>query len=446
MTMDEIELAVRRAGTQRPELSGALDVVADFLWPGEGVDQVHQAAVQCFLWWDVPKRHDPRDWGALVEATAVLLDAVGRDRLADIARSTETTSVLEAWGTDEAAGLAAFKSARAVSGVEPPDTDVLAWGTVFGPYEAEALEEAERALGDAVAGGELVPGAPRAQATARRITERVLTTALDLPPGQTRVGLITTERISHWIALAPNEELSAWRSLVANRLLSPVGVEDPEAAVAPVRWLLELCAAPEGALLSQSGYLPRGSVAEAAERFGWWDWPKPPRSEADVHQLATIREAARRLHLVRRRGRHLMATSRAKELLARPLELWSIVATETEEGGDFALAVTEAVGLRLLQGRAEVHELAIDVHPVLQAQGWSSGGRAISLVEVTSAIYIPVRWWSIFGILDEERMRWDSDAHRALNPHRYGLRPDGEAMVLAFLRARAVRPRHSVYD
>ena len=141
-----------------------------------------------------------------------------------------------------------------------------------------------------------------------------------------------------------------------------------------------------------------------------------------------------------------MATAHGRQLLDRPAELWSTVAAETEEGGDFPLAVTEAVGLRLLHGLAEVHQLAADVHPVLVAQGWSSGGNPIALDQVASAIYIPIRWWKLFGVLDQEESRWDRETRRPLNPHTYGLRPDGESMVLGFLRARAVRPRHSVQD
>jgi hypothetical protein len=376
----------------------------------------------------------------------VLLEAVGKGRLSDIARSAQTAEILGAWRADPAAGAAACRSAQVASGVEPPDTEVLAWSSILGPQEADALGAVERALSHAVASGELVPGAARARAAARRITERVLTTPLELPPGQTLAGLVTTERISHWIELARHPALSEWRASVANRLLNPVTVEDPVSATAPIRWLIELAAPPDGAPLTQSGYLARAGVVEAAERFGWWDWPKPPRSEADVHQLTTVREAARRLHLVRRRGRRLVATTRGMQLLDRPDELWSTVATETEEGGEFPLAVTEVVGLRLLGGKVEAHQLEADVHPVLSAQGWTSGGEGITVEHVASAIYIPIRWWSLFGVLDEERPRWDRETAVQLNPHTYGLHPEGESMVLNFLRARATRPRHSIHD
>ncbi len=444
--MDEIELAVRRAQELRPDLAEALEAAADALWAGEDVDLAHQASVQTFLWWRLPRQYASRDWDRLAEAAAVLLDAVGKHRLADVARSGSTAEVLAAWRQGPDAGAKAAQSAQRASGVEPPDTDVLAWSSVMGLDEAGALDVVERALGEAVADGEIVPGAPRARAAARRITEEVLSTPLDLPPGQTLAGLVTTERVAHWIEGARHPALSEWRASVANRLLNPVAADDPAAAVVPVRWLLHLCAPPDGAALTQSGYLPRASVVEAAERFGWWDWEKPPRSEADLHPLMTLREAARRQGLVRRRGRRLLSTTRGMQMVDDPAGLWSMVATETEEPGEFALAVTEAVGLRLLSGRAEVHQLAADVHPVLAAQGWSSGGDRITIRQVSSAIYIPIRWWRLFGVLEEERSRWDPVARVPLNPHTYALRPGGVSMVLAFLRARAIRPRHSAYE
>jgi hypothetical protein len=108
--------------------------------------------------------------------------------------------------------------------------------------------------------------------------------------------------------------------------------------------------------------------------------------------------------------------------------------------------VTEVVGLRLLAARVEPQQLTAEVHPVLGALGWSSGGQSITLDQVASAIWIPIRWWSMFGLLDEEQPRWDPESHRQLNPHTFALNRDGQSMVLAFLRARAIRPRHSVHD
>jgi hypothetical protein len=147
----------------------------------------------------------------------------------------------------------------------------------MGVDEVRALDIVERALGDAIAAGNLVPGAPRWHAKAASITEAVLSRPLDLPPGQTLAGLVTTERIGTWIDSARHPVHQEWRSAVANRLLH--SIEPPSdscGAVAPMRWLLERAAEPGGTELTQSNYLARATVLAAVELFGWWDWDKPP--------------------------------------------------------------------------------------------------------------------------------------------------------------------------
>ena len=297
----------------------------------------------------MPSRSTPHTWVDTAAAVAAVLEESGRPDLAAIARSEQTRAVLAAWVKSPDKGAKAFRAAQAASGVDAPDTDVLAWGSVMGPEEATAMEEVERALGAAVAAGQLTPGAPRWKDRAAGITRDVLTRPLDIPPGQTLANMVVTERVGRWVDDGRHPQLAGWRSAVANRLLNPIDPPpDPAGAVGPVHWLLERAAAPEGAELTQSNYLARATVIEATERFGWWDWEKPPRSEADVHQLSVVREAAGRLHLTRRRGRRLHATTLGKRLLADPSALWAAVATETEDGGDYARMVTELVGLRLL--------------------------------------------------------------------------------------------------
>lgn len=156
-----------------------------------------------------------------------------------------------------------------------------------------------------------------------------LSQPLDLPPGQNLAGLVTTERIGNWIDSARHPAHQEWLSAVANNLLQPIEPPDePGQAVAPMRWLLELAAPAGGTELTQSYYLARATVLTAVERSGWWDWEKPPHSEADVFQLSMLREAANRLRLLRRRGRRLHATTRAADLLASPKRLWEAVASE----------------------------------------------------------------------------------------------------------------------
>lgn len=446
MSSHEVDAAVSRAQARRPDLEMAVQTMADALTAGEGKEMIHQAALQQFLWWYLPRRYPEEDWSFLAEGASELLDELGLARLASIARSEQTAKVLAAWATGSRAGAAAFQRAHGSSGVEPPDTPVLAWGSVMGSDEAGALDAVERALGDAVATGELIPGGSRWRATAVTITERVLATPLDIPPGQNLAGLVTTERVGRWIDSARHPALGEWRSSVANRLLNPVEAPpDPAGATAPVRWLLEIAAGPGGAELTQSNYLARATVLSAVERFGWWDWPKAPRSEADVPQLSTVREAAARLRLVRRRGRRLHLTTRGAQLLAEPAALWRAVASQTEDGEDLTGAVAELVGLRLIRGPAEREELVADISPILGAQGWSSAGGPVTSTHISYAIWGPLRWWRLLSALDEDEATWERGTGRLLTPHSIALRPDGERVVLAYLRSRAAGPRHSVY-
>jgi hypothetical protein len=446
MSGEEVDRAVHRIEARRPDLNMAVQAVAGGLTAGEGVDVIHQAALQQFLWWHLPRDYPEDEWHGLVEATALLLDELGLKRLTDLVRSSDTEKVLAAWSQGRGKGAAAFRAAHAKSGAEPPDTTLFAWGSIMGVDEARALDLVERALGEAIAAGDLVPGAPRWHAKAASITEAVLSRPLDLPPGQTLAGLVTTERIGTWIDTARHQMHQEWRSAVANRLLVPIEPpSDPTNAVAPMRWLLERAAEPGGTELTQSNYLARATVVAAVEQFGWWDWDKPPRSEADVHQLSTLRDAANRLRLVRRRGRRLHLTTRGVELLASPDRLWEQVASATEDGEDFTLAVTELVGLRLLQGRVEQRKLVGEVAPILIAQRWSTGGSPITVNHVSSAVYCPLRWWRLFNTIDEVNATWEYGTARELTPHTVALTPDGEQMVLAFLRSRAAWPRTTLH-
>ncbi len=443
MSTEAVDAAVRRVIARRPDLGMAPESVADGLTAGEGTEMIHQAAVQQWLWWHLPRRYPEEDWTSLADAAAELLDELGLAQLAQVARSDETTAVLGAWENGSDRGAKAFRNAHGVSGVEPPDTELLAWGSVMGGDEAVALDTVERALGDAVRSGELVPGAQRWRSRATAITEQVLTRRLDLPPGQTLVGLVITERLGQWVNSARHPLLGEWRASVAKRLLHPIEPPpDPGKGIAPLRWLLELASAPRGAELTQSNYLARAAVLEAVERFGWWDWPKPPHSEAEVHQLSTVRQAATRLRLVRRRGRRLHTTTRGAQLLAQPADLWRAVAAETEDGEEFTQMVTELAGLRLLRGSVELGELAAEVGPILAALGWSTSSGPITTNEVSSAIWRPLRWWRLLSGLDEAESTWERGTGRRLTPHTLALSVGGEATVLAYLRSRTAGPRY----
>lgn len=95
--------------------------------------------------------------------------------------------------------------------------------------------------------------------------------------------MVIAERVGAGMDAARHPVHQRWRGAVANRLLHPIEPPpDPGDALAPMRWRLEQAGEPGGAALTQSNYLAGATVLAAVERFGWWEWEKAPRSEADV--------------------------------------------------------------------------------------------------------------------------------------------------------------------
>src|SRR6266545_1577688 len=102
-----------------------------------------------------------------------------------------------------------------------------------------------------------------------------------------------------------------------------------ENATGPALWMLGTSV--DGIPLTQTHALGRAVVREAAERWpSWWDAELfgPPHRETDLAVLHSLHDGLRRLRLVRRRGRRLVATARGRELAADPTALLSILADD----------------------------------------------------------------------------------------------------------------------
>ncbi len=438
----EAGVARIRAGDRRLGDDAAL--AADLLTAGEGADVVSQGRLQDELWWRIPKRLDPESWREVIDGAAALFDELGLDRYAALARSETTAEVLEAWARSPKEGHTRATKARAASGVAAPDTDLLTWGTVFGGAECEAMEAVERALEAAIVAGELVPGGRGWKAQAAAIAERTLRAAVEAVPGQSWLTLVTTERVGSW--LRTNEPtVQRLRQGVANRLLSPI---DPPADVGPVvepmRWLLTHAA--DGITLTQSGYLAKALVLEAVDRFDWWEWDKPPRSEADVFQLELLREAARSLGLVRRRGRTLSATAKGKASLDDPAGLWRLLVGTLGGDDEYDQLVGELVAMSLLESPAHDDALASMVRPVLDGLGWRADGQPLQHRQVVWAVWERIHWWRTIGVAEHHASRWDRETRRQVEPATTVLTAAGEATALAYLRLRATRPRTSPFS
>lgn len=94
----------------------------------------------------------------------------------------------------------------------------------------------------------------------------------------------------------------------------------------PLLWLLDR--GRDGLPLTQTGALGQMIVREAAARFpGWWDSALfgAPYREAELALLEALHALARRARLLRRRGRRLLLTARARAALREPEALLEAV-------------------------------------------------------------------------------------------------------------------------
>lgn len=247
-------------------------------------------------------------------------------------------------------------------------------------------------------------------------------------PGWTSIA----QRVDAWIRFAWPVELRRMRAATAGEIVVPPavpGADEIEQATRPLRWLVERCAA--GVTLTQSGYLPPALVTEAADAFGWWPFDGKPRTEADVHQLQLLRDTARRSRLTWRRGRRLAATQAGRRLLDDPVGLWRAIALGVGGSAQFSRTVSELVALRLLDGPpAESVEVAAVAVPILMGQDWLRGRRPISEDEVRWSVHEPLRYWRLFGLLDEPRL----DRSRGLDaPWTISFTRVGRLAALTFL-------------
>lgn len=137
-----------------------------------------------------------------------------------------------------------------------------------------------------------------------------------------------------------------------------------ETGFGPLLWLLDQ--GPDGLPLTQTGALGQGVVREAAARFpGWWDAELfgAPQREAELALLEGLHALARRARLLRRRGRRLLPTRRARAALEDPDALLDAVAPHVIDGDPFEREVAELASAVLVdERRVERAALAAIIH------------------------------------------------------------------------------------
>ena len=420
-------------------------------WEGEGPLLLRRYDVQLFVWYTLPRKclttlEHKRE---AANTLARMLERIG-GRAASYAhtcRGRETDELLCAWENGDPGAWRRFRELLENSGVEPPDTELLAWGRVMGFVEACARDQVATALEQAMEAGRLSPGTRGFRRRQAEIADGALREPLDGGDGGSLLEAVHAERLEHWLERGMTRGSAERRSIlqpIAELLADPPSAIDPDAAraaLAPALWLLELGA--DGIALTQTGALNRAVVRDAAERWrGWWNAEihGSPHRETDVSLLHELHHQLRRLRLLRRTGRRLVTTGRGRELLADPSRLLLTVANDLLAGDDFRAACAElAVPLLLAGFQADWAEpLARGVRPAIVAEGWQSDGEPPGVRAVSWAIADFIRPATASGLIETQA---DFPFHR----EPLVLTQPGRPALIAALRDRALAPRTGPY-
>jgi len=418
-------------------------------WDGEGPLLLRRYDIQLFVWYTLPRKflttlEHKRE---AVGAVARTLERIGgrAASYADTCRARATDELLCAWEQGDPGAWRRFRQLLEHSGLEPPDTELLAWGQVMGLVEACAREEVATALEEAIEAGRLSPGMRGFCHRQAEVADAALREPLDGGDGGSRLETVHTERLEHWLERGMTRGSAERRSIlqpIAELLADQPSAIDPgaaRAALAPALWLLEL--GTDGIALTQTGALNRALVRDAAGRWrGWWNAEihGPPHRETDVSLLHELHHQLRRLRVLRRTGRRLVTTARGRELLADPSGLLLAIANDLLAGDDFRAACAElAVPLLLAGFEADWAEpLAKQVRPAIVAEGWQSDGEPPGVRDVSWAIADFIRPATAGGLIEP---RGDFPFQPLV------LTQAGRPALIAALRERALAPRTGPY-
>jgi hypothetical protein len=420
-------------------------------WEGEEPLFLRRYDVQLFVWYVLPRKYvvglDGKE--AVAGALAKTLERLGGRAAgyAEVCRAPETQRLLRAWEAEDPVAPRTFRKLLDDSGIEPPDTDLLTWGSVMGFEEARVREQVATALEEAIERGDLTPGGRGFARRQAEVAKAALREPWDGEDGRSRLRAVENERLEGWLQRGPAGRADARRA-VLDDIAAMVSAEPPaidpdgaRSALEPALWLLEQ--GNDGIGLTQTGALNRALVREVAERWpSWWeaDLFGPPSREDDVTPLWELHQLLRELRLLRRKGRRVLTTKRGRELAGDAPALLEGLATELLRGEDFYAACAELVVALILDGApADYGEtLAARVQPAAAAAGWRAGVEPPSVRDVSWQIAAFLRPAEAIGVLVDE-----SGGSR-LSRRPLVLTEAGRAALTSALRTRALAPAHSI--
>jgi hypothetical protein len=438
-----------------PEAAGDAKAALAWLTGDEGLETISLLRLQEFLWYALPVKWPMSTPGRVGVARALgrLFTLAGLERYAGVCASTGTEKIITAYADGHEEGIAAYTEAIEESNAAPPDTELLAWGSVMGSQERAAYDACAAALEIAFASGELSVGARGWRTKRVDIVNRWLTGRPEIsvappigtddsdhgpdgaPGTDTWLGRISAERIDAWAHGRPGERSRLARGLIPRLLEPPVLPEDP---LPTLRWLLSH--ADEGMRLTARHYITPALVTEAVDTFGWRDQLVGTlRQELDVFPLHTLRAMAQsEMGAIRRSHTSLVLTKTGKLMTADPAARWHIgtaalIGPDDGPQPDFSVAVREAALMVILTsgptGYDDLTRLLTDIHGV---EGWASAGSTGLASAVRTELYtLRHRLWALHLL----------GAERSFTAP-LSLTDTGVTAALSALLARALRPRH----
>jgi hypothetical protein len=444
-----------------PEAAGDARAALAWLTGDEGLETISLLRLQEFLWYALPVKWPMSTPGRVGVAKALgrLFLLAGLDRYAAVCSSAGTEKIITAYADRHEEGITAYTEAIEESNAAPPDTDLLAWGSVMGSQERAAYDACAAALELAFASRELTAGARGWRTKRADIVNRWLTDRPEIPapspadgaPGNdTWLGRISAERIDAWAHGRPGERSRLAGGLIP-RLLEPPAI--PDDPLPTLRWLLGH--ADEGLRLTAKHYIAPALVTEAVDTFGWRDQLVGTlRQELDVFPLHTLRGMAQtEMGAVRRSRTSLVLTKAGKLMTTDAAARWHIgtaalIGPDDGLQPDFSVAVREAALLVILtNGPTEYDELTrllTDIHSV---EGWAAGGSPAGTGQRGTGTGPRST-----GLASAVRTELYTLRHRLWALHLLGtersfsaplsLTETGVTAALSALLARALRPRH----
>jgi hypothetical protein len=437
-----------------PDAAGDAKAALDWLVGDRGLEAISLLRLQEFLWYVLPVKWPMSTRGRVGVAKALgrLFILAGLDRYAGVCSAAGTERIITAYAGGHEKGIAAYTEAIGASNAAPPDTDLLAWGSVMGPQERAAYDACAAALELAYASGELSVGTRGWRTRRADLVNRWLTGRSEAgrparaddeagqapggwPGADNWLGRISAERIDAWAHARPGERSRLALGLIPRLLEPPALPDDP---LPTLRWLLGH--ADQGLRLTARHYIAPALVTEAVDTFGWRDQLVGAlRQEMDVCPLHTLRGMAQtEMGAIRRSRASLVLTKTGKLMSADPAARWHIgtaalIGPDDGPQPDFSVAVREAALLVILSsGPAGYEDLTRQLTDIHGVEGWAAGGSTSLAGAVrTEFSTLSHRLWALH-LLGGER-----SFSKPLS-----LTETGVAAALSALLARALRPRH----